>query len=311
MATPRSSLEEKFRNVLEAEEASATTPSLPPISPLNPDETHQVLSFSNGYTTSLPKKTILISGGTAGIGLALVRIFAKNGFNVATFSSTAEKVLRTKKEFQAYPNVWVEQIDVRDAEKLSWFVPAVEKRFNSPIQFLINNAAITGPFLPNEEVLTEESNATLAINLSGSINLTRMVQKRIQKTGIPHSVIVNISSRTASGLASAAIYSASKAAVNAFSASIAAEHKPPHFVFALDPGVVDTDMQTKIREADPKKFPFATKAIQMQQEGKLRHPHAIAEDIYLLIAYPRLFVAENNAVISPTIKARRASVPHY
>ena len=303
MAQGRKSLEEKLRSDLGvAEEASpvarATTPSLPPSSPLDPYKTRQMLSFSNGHIISLPKKTILISGGTAGIGLALVRIFAKNGFNVATFSSTDEKVKRTQAEFKDQRNVLIEKIDIRNPVVLSIFVERVEREFG-PVQFLINNAAVTGHFLPNEEVSEEDISEVTDVNVRGLQHLTGIVQQRIQATNTINSVTINLSSITAEGIAGIGSYSASKAAVNTFSASLAKEHPfSSHFVFAFDPGPVDTDMQAKLRAADPKKIRLATTAEKWHKDGKLINPSKTAEQIYFLVTRPGLFSAENGTVLS-------------
>jgi len=332
---------------LRAEEARETTSAAPPGNvtslaasrgnatgaargnALSPNLSSRVLLFSGGYTPSLPKtpraKTVLISGGTAGIGRALVEIFANNGFNVATFSSTDARVLATQAAFKTYPNVFVKKADIRDQKALSLLVEEAEQKFG-PIEFLINNAAVTGPFLPNTEVSIAEREITLATNLTGLMDLTTIIQNKMNAAKIKDSVIVNLSSMAAEGIAGAGVYSASKAGVNAFTACIAEERKPfsSHFVFAFDPGPVDTDMQAKIRQADPEKFPFALIAIKLAQDKKLKSSRVVAEEIYFLMNDPKLFQAEVATVLSHTaVRAkmegkatpmqetakRRASVP--
>jgi len=307
MVTPLN-ITQQLTDILEAAEearaaveAKATTPSLPP--------SNNALTFSGGHATNLPKKTILISGGTAGIGLALVRIFAQNNFNVATFSSTDEKVRRAQAEFAAYPNVLIKKIDVRNEVDLAQFVTEVEQRFE-PIQFLINNAAIPGPFLPNEEVFAKDSQMTFDVNFHGLMNLTRIAQNSMRIAHIKNSVIINLSSLAATGIAGAGSYSSSKAAVNIFSATLAKERPfSSHFVFAFDPGPVDTNMQAEIRTIDPNKFRFGAIARKLYSDGKLANPSKTAEQLYFLITHPGLFSAANGTLLSHTTVQEKMENP--
>jgi NADP-dependent 3-hydroxy acid dehydrogenase YdfG len=97
--------------------------------------------------------TILVSGCTKGIGLAIVNIFAANGFNVAGCArdKNALQELFTSLTLK-YPNqqFLMETCDVSNAELLKIFAENVLKEFKT-VEVLVNNA---GVFLPGT-ILTE------------------------------------------------------------------------------------------------------------------------------------------------------------
>ncbi len=190
----------------------------------------------------LKGKTALITGGTRGIGRAIVKRFAEQGCQVAfTFlaSDAAAKQLETdlnsdhvkvrayKSNAASYP----------EAEKL---VEDVIKEFGA-IDILVNNAGVTHDNLILR--MTEEQwDEVLAANLKSVFNLTKHVSKNMlrQKSGS----IINLSSIVGElGQGGQSNYAASKAGVIGFTKSIADEFGSRSIrCNAIAPGFIETDM---------------------------------------------------------------------
>ena len=120
------------------------------------------------------KKITVITGGTRGIGKALVHIFAKNGFDIITCSRNAGDLDNLKKEvISVHKNASVSifQADVSKKEEVRAFINYV-RSFRKPVDVLINNAGIflSGQISNEPEGMFEEMMGT---NLSGAYHLTR------------------------------------------------------------------------------------------------------------------------------------------
>jgi NAD(P)-dependent dehydrogenase (short-subunit alcohol dehydrogenase family) len=156
-------------------------------------------------------KTVLITGCSSGFGLEIARYFlARDWQVVATMRTPRADVL------PASERLCVLALDVTDPESIRKAVEAA-----GPIDVLVNNAGF-GAASPAELVAIETVRDIFETNTFGTIALTQAVvpQFRQRKAG----VVVNVtSSVTLKALPLIAAYSASKAAVNAFTESMAVE----------------------------------------------------------------------------------------
>lgn len=219
----------------------------------------------------LKGKTALVTGGTRGIGHAIVKKFAENGCQVAfTFVSSAEKASQLEEELSALGvKVKAYKSDAgcyADAEKL---VEDVLKDFGR-IDILVNNAGITRDNLilrMNEEHWDE----VITANLKSVFNLTKHVSKGMlrQKSGS----IINLTSIIGEmGQAGQSNYAASKAGVIGFTKSIADEFGSRSIrCNAIAPGFIETDM-TSVLGDDLKKAILAQ--IPMKRMGR---PEEVAD----------------------------------
>lgn len=159
-------------------------------------------------------KTILITGCSSGFGLEIARYFLDRGWNViATMRSPREDILPPSQ------NLRVIALDVTNAESIRRAVEAA-----GPIDVLVNNAGI-GFLNAVEGTPMETVREIFETNTLGTIAMTQAVlpQFRQRKAG----VIVNVTSTvTMRPLHLLSVYTASKAAVNAFSESMALELAP-------------------------------------------------------------------------------------
>ncbi len=158
--------------------------------------------------------TVLITGCSSGFGLETARFFLDRDWTViATMRQPREDLL------PASPRLRVLPLDVTDAASIARAVEAA-----GPIDVLVNNAGV-GMVGPLEGLTMEKIRELFETNTLGTIAMTQAVipQLRAQGSG----VIVNVTSGvTFQPLPLMSIYTASKAAVNAFSESVALELAP-------------------------------------------------------------------------------------
>ncbi|HET6803994.1 MAG TPA: SDR family oxidoreductase [Frateuria sp.] len=161
-------------------------------------------------------KTILITGCSSGFGLEIAQDFLGRGWQViATMRTPRENLLPRSARLRVLP------LDVTDPRSIRALIDAA-----GPIDALVNNAGI-GLLNPLEGTSMDAAREVFATNTLGTIAMTQAVlpQFRERRSG----VIVNISSSvTMKPLHLLAVYSASKAAVNAFTESLALELEPFH-----------------------------------------------------------------------------------
>ena len=195
-------------------------------------------------------KTVLVTGSTRGIGLALSEAFAKAGATLALHlrkDLSAGERLAARLPGSGHQAFAAELTDPAACEKL---VDAVAKHYGH-LDVLVNNAGIY-EVRPLKDLAYTEWQATwqrsLASNLIAPANLCFLAARMMRKQG--GGKIINISSRGAfRGEPDAPAYGASKAGLNQLSQSLAQALAPYNiFVGVVAPGFVHTDMAAEILE---------------------------------------------------------------
>jgi short-subunit dehydrogenase len=154
-------------------------------------------------------KTVVITGGTDGIGKALVAAFLQKGARVATCARTAEKLTDLENEFSE-KTLFTMVADVSKEADCKNFIETTIQKFNG-IDILINNAGISmrGMF---QETSLETLRRVMDINFWGTVYCTKFALDSILKN---KGTIVGMSSVAGyRGLPGRSGYSASKFAVN-------------------------------------------------------------------------------------------------
>ena len=192
-------------------------------------------------------KTVVISGGSRGIGAALVLKFASLGANVAfSFLSNKKEAQKFKSDAEGFGvKVSASQVDIKDFEKVKNWIEEIRKELGQ-IDLVINNAGITidKPLMMMSE---EDWRGVIDTNLNGMYHLSKacIVGLMKQRSGN----IVNISSVSGIiGLAGQTNYSASKGGMNGFTKALAKEVAGHGIrVNAVAPGFIDTDIISNIK----------------------------------------------------------------
>ncbi|WP_025141432.1 3-ketoacyl-ACP reductase [Pedobacter jeongneungensis] len=194
-------------------------------------------------------KNALITGAGKGIGRAIAIALAKEGVNVGLVGRTKSDLDELAEELKQYQiKIAVATADVANMDAVNEAVESVQSALGF-IDILINNAGV-GKFGKFLELSPVEWQEIIQINLLGTYFVTRAVvpQMMEKETGD----IINISSSSAFNPAAVtSAYSASKAAINAFSVSLMQEMRKHNIrVTALSPSTTATDMAIDLKLTD-------------------------------------------------------------
>ena len=194
-------------------------------------------------------KTVVITGGSRGIGKACCLEFARAGADIVfTYNKSKEPAQSLCKEIEGLGGKCLSlKLDVRDFEKCRQMVDEVLDKFGK-VDVLINNAGIT-----KDKALMmmskEDWSDVIDTNLNGTFNVTKnfIITFMKQREGN----IINISSLSGIiGLPRQTNYSASKGAMISFTRSLAREVAPLNIrVNVIAPGFIHTDMIKDLKEA--------------------------------------------------------------
>ena len=190
-------------------------------------------------------KTVLVTGASSGIGREVVRLFAKNNYNVViTYNSDKKCALELESEVNSGNNTLVLKCDISNEEDIIKMVNSVRDKFNS-IDVLVNNAgiAIDTTF---EDKTKANFMKILEVNLVGTFLVSKYVSEIMLKN--KNGRIINISSTNAidSYYVESLDYDASKAGIISLTHNLANYLSPYVNVNCVCPGWVDTRMNSDI-----------------------------------------------------------------
>ncbi len=195
-------------------------------------------------------KTAIVTGGSRGIGAATSSLLAANGYNVIiNYNASADAAIALKADIVSKGfNAEVYKCDVSDSDEVNSMLEFCVSTFGLP-DLLVNNAGIAGQKLFTD-ITDSDWSRMLSVDLTGVFNCCRAASKYMIKkhTGS----IINISSMWGVGGASCEVhYSAAKAGVIGLTKALAKELGPSGIrVNCIAPGVIDTEMNSKLSEAD-------------------------------------------------------------
>lgn len=187
-------------------------------------------------------KVAIVTGGTRGIGLEIVRTFLKNGASVALFGSKEESVTESisklkeeSKNYQVigfYPNLASE-------DEVKEIFAKIASEFGH-IDILVNNAGMSSS-TKIEDYTVEEYDKIADLNMKGVFICSKEIVSYLKET---KGNIINISSMVSIyGQPAGCVYPMSKFAVNGLTKSLSRELAPVGVrVNAVAPGITKTDM---------------------------------------------------------------------
>ncbi len=200
-------------------------------------------------TSMLKGKVAIVTGGTRGIGYAIVKKYLENGATVVLFGSRQETVDKAIASLKAENPAWT--VDgacpsLTDAAAVEEAVNAVAAKYGR-LDILVNNAGISDS-TPTEKVTAEQFDKVIKLNVNAIMYAVMAAVKIMKPQG--GGVILNTSSMVSiSGQPSGVAYPASKFAVNGLTLSLAREFGPSNIrVNAVAPGITRTDMVAALPE---------------------------------------------------------------
>ena len=226
----------------------------------------------------LKGKVAIITGGTRGIGLEIVKVFKENNAEVILFGSKKETVDKAISELEK-ENISVEGYypNLSNPQEIEEVIKEIINKHNK-IDILVNNAGISAN-KKIEDTTYEDFEKIMDLNVNAIFNMTKAVvpYMKEQKEG----VIINTSSMVSIyGQPSGVGYPASKFAVNGITKSLARELGPANIrVNAVAPGVTNTDMVANL----PKEM--IEPLIKTIPLGRIGEPRDIA-NAFLFLASP-------------------------
>lgn len=200
----------------------------------------QAAATEDGYVP-----TVLITGSNRGIGFEFTRQYAQAGWKVVATARKPAKAEALQALATEYPNIIIEQLDITDLQAVD---ALAEQYADSPVDVLINNAAISGSPSPKQlmgRIDYEYFDAFMATNVRGPLKVSEAFLPHL-KAGQRKQIVTigslagsfNSGAQTSNGTM---LYRTSKAALNMLMVNIAtAVEKHGIVVTILNPGLVDT-----------------------------------------------------------------------
>lgn len=196
----------------------------------------------------MPRKTVLVTGASRGIGKAVAVKYAKKGYNVVINCIRREEQLaQTKAEIESYSVDCLSYLgDIGEYERCEELFKQIKKHFGG-VDVLVNNAGISYIGLL-QDMKPEDWERVVRTNLTSVFNCCKLAAPQMleKKQG----KIINISSVWGVYGASCEVaYSATKGGINAFTKSLAKELAPSNIqVNAIACGAIDTEMNQFLNE---------------------------------------------------------------
>jgi len=234
-----------------------------------------------------PRKVILITGASSGIGEATARHLAASGHVVVVGARRMDKLATLVKDIQeAGGDALHKELDVTDLNSFKAFVAAAQERFGR-IDVLVNNAGVMSLSMV-EELRIDEWDQMINVNLRGVLHGAAAVLPIMRAQSAGH--IINVASVSAHRVdPTAAVYCATKFAVRAFSEGLRQESTDLR-VTVVSPSLTRTEL-----------FDSASAASRAFVDQLAIPAQAIAEAIGFAINQPAN-VDVNELIVRPTVQ---------
>ncbi|ULN46550.1 SDR family oxidoreductase [Mycolicibacterium goodii] len=225
--------------------------------------------------------TVIVTGGSRGIGRQIVERLVREGHGVVfTHSGSDHEAADVRRACGADALVWDVRLDITDVDAPTRLFDIAEAE--GPVTALVNNAGVTGPLGPLAELEDDALRRTVEVNLVAAARLCREAARRWQAAPHARRDIVNVSSvaaRTGSP-GEYVVYAASKAALDALTVGLAKELGPSGVhVNSVRAGTTDTTIHARAGDPDRPR-----RVAQHIPVGRVAEPAEIASAVVWLLS---------------------------
>lgn len=243
----------------------------------------------NFYNITFTGKSIsmshyIITGSSRGIGEAIANKLLQPGNTLFCTSRNINEEL-VERAVSIGATIFYFTNDLSDPDAVAEFARQVWNRIipdNVRRIALINNAGMLSPIGPVESNDHGKIAEHIHLNLLAPMLLASSFLKHTANLNIPKTILSISSGAANSPYFGWSAYCSSKAALDMFTKTVALEQSfatHPTKIISIAPGIVETAMQSVIRETDQKDFREVEKFVMLHKEGKLSSPEYVAEAI--------------------------------
>ncbi len=223
-------------------------------------------------------KILIITGGSKGIGKAIAYYYSKNGYEVYSFS-------RTKNNDNYLNEIAVDLSDLNSS--VFNFENLLSKLKAKTVKSitLINNAGRLGQIANLENITPQDINESILVNTTIPLTFSSIFIKEFSSVSCVKQIITISSGAATKPYSGWSVYCSSKAAIDMMTATIAQEQEKaenPVHAFGIRPGVVDTNMQSQIRQTSVSDFKNVQRFIDLKKNQELYTPEFVAQRIFEL-----------------------------
>jgi NAD(P)-dependent dehydrogenase (short-subunit alcohol dehydrogenase family) len=219
-------------------------------------------------------KTIIITGGSSGMGKAIAARLCEEGANVVITGRNGERLEEARKEMEKHEGqVLTVPMDVREVSQVEEMVKQANKKFGQ-VDHLVNNAA--GNFVvPAEELSHNGWHSVINIVLNGTWYCTQTIAKDWIAKGMEGSILNIVATYAWTGAAGVVHSAAAKAGVLAMSQTLAVEWGSKYGirVNCIAPGAIENTGGTAKLIENEKAYKYLEQAIPLKRFGR---PNEIA-----------------------------------
>jgi NADP-dependent 3-hydroxy acid dehydrogenase YdfG len=242
-------------------------------------------------------KVAIVTGGSSGIGYATALALSRAGARVAAGARRTDRLESLRAEIEkSGGEAYVQRLDVTKKDECDAFVGEVVKKWGT-VYILVNNAGLM-PLSFFKSLKVNEWDRMVDVNIKGVLYCTAAAAPHMMAKKSGH--IVNISSIAGRVVFPAgSVYCATKHAVTAFSEGLRQElsQRANIRVTCIEPGVVDTELNSTITDKSLEKFVESTKQM------TALHAQDIANAILFAVESPA-HMNVNEIMVRPTVQER-------